>query len=334
MAARYHFLSDFRMTTDRDAVWTTLRAVEEWPTWWRWLKRIDVMREAMSEDGVGAVYRNHIGSPTGYAFDFQGEIVAADRLRRIDLTLTGEIVGRIRYLLSDDPSGGTHVEYAQLVETPHLALSASEGPIAGAPTQLVAAEQIAKAVDRHRVQSRACRPRRTPAVDSGVAAPDAARPARGPCRRRHLRVFEDQPELPPLERFERPSEVLPGHPSPVDDDVMWSVVFAPHQATRQVAASHDAVPARTVREVQMADALAEPSPRAIEQPVDVRLVRSEDLVVIPLAEGTPDLLRLRDDPGRRPPKPVRETVSPAIGAQELFVARGIRQDVARAGGRR
>ena len=105
LAARYHFLSDFRMTTDRDAVWTTLMAVEEWPAWWRWLKRIDVIREATSEDGVGAVYRNHIGSPTGYAFDFLGEIAAADRLRRIDLSLTGEIVGRIRYLV-DDPSGG------------------------------------------------------------------------------------------------------------------------------------------------------------------------------------------------------------------------------------
>jgi hypothetical protein len=118
LAARYHFLSDFRMTSSRDAVWTTLRAVEEWPTWWRWLKRIDVMREATSEDGVGAVYRNHISSPTGYSFQFESETADVERLRRIDLTLTGELVGRIRYLLSDDPSGGTHLQYAQLVETP------------------------------------------------------------------------------------------------------------------------------------------------------------------------------------------------------------------------
>lgn len=118
LAARYHFLSDFRMTSSRDAVWTTLMAVEEWPAWWRWLKRIDVVRAATSENGVGAVYRNHVGSPTGYAFEFLGEIADADRLRRIDLILTGEIVGRIRYLLSDDPSGGTRVQYAQLVETP------------------------------------------------------------------------------------------------------------------------------------------------------------------------------------------------------------------------
>ena len=118
MTARYHFLSDFTLTSSRDAVWTALIAVEEWPSWWRWLKRIDVVRQATSENGVGAIYRNHVSSPTGYGFEFQGETAEVERLRRIDLILSGEIVGRARYLVSDDASGGTNVSYAQLVETP------------------------------------------------------------------------------------------------------------------------------------------------------------------------------------------------------------------------
>jgi len=106
------------MTSSRDAVWATLLASEEWPSWWRWLKRIEVLRAATSEEGVGAVYRNRIGSPTGYSFTFESETAEVERLRRIDLILTGEIDGRVRYLLSDDRSGGTHISYAQLVETP------------------------------------------------------------------------------------------------------------------------------------------------------------------------------------------------------------------------
>jgi hypothetical protein len=106
------------MTSSREAVWAALMASEEWPSWWRWLKRIDVVREAASADGVGAIYRNHIGSPTGYAFAFESAVAEVDHLRRIDLTLTGEIVGRIRYLLSDGPSGETRISYAQPVETP------------------------------------------------------------------------------------------------------------------------------------------------------------------------------------------------------------------------
>jgi len=106
------------MTSSRDAIWPALMASEDWPSWWRWLKRIDVVRAATSEKGVGAIYRNRIGSPTGYAFTFESETAEVDRLRQIDLILTGEIDGRVRYLLSDGPSGGTHISYAQLVETP------------------------------------------------------------------------------------------------------------------------------------------------------------------------------------------------------------------------
>ena len=118
LAARYHFLSEFTLTSSREAVWAALVAAEAWPSWWRWLKRLEVVRAATSENGVGAVYRNHIGSPTGYSFTFRVEIADTDRLRRIDMALTGEIDGRIRYLLSEGPSGGTHISYAQLVETP------------------------------------------------------------------------------------------------------------------------------------------------------------------------------------------------------------------------
>jgi uncharacterized protein YndB with AHSA1/START domain len=118
LAARYHFLSDFTLTSPPDAVWAVLFAAEAWPSWWRWLKRIDTVREATSGNGVGAIYRNHIGSPTGYSFTFESEIAAAEPLLRIDMILTGEIDGRIRYLLSGTPSGGTNITYAQLVETP------------------------------------------------------------------------------------------------------------------------------------------------------------------------------------------------------------------------
>lgn len=118
MAARYHFLSSYAMTSDREAVWTALSEVREWPSWWRWLRRIDVVREATSEDGVGSIYRNHVRAPTGYGFVYTTEIAEVDRPRRIDVISSGDIVGRGRFLVSDGPSGGTDVSFAWLVETP------------------------------------------------------------------------------------------------------------------------------------------------------------------------------------------------------------------------
>jgi hypothetical protein len=118
MAARYHFLSEYALTSDREAIWAALVAVGAWPGWWRWLTRVEVVREATSDDGVGAIYRNHVRAPTGYGFVYSTEIAAVDRLRRIDGISSGDIAGRGRFLISDGPSGGTHVTFAWLVETP------------------------------------------------------------------------------------------------------------------------------------------------------------------------------------------------------------------------
>ena len=118
MAARYHFLSEYSLTSDREATWTKLTAVTEWPAWWRWLKRVDVVKEATSDDGVGAIYRNHVRAPTGYGFVYSTEIAEVDRLRRIDIISSGDIVGRGRFIVSDAEAGGTNVSFAWLVETP------------------------------------------------------------------------------------------------------------------------------------------------------------------------------------------------------------------------
>jgi uncharacterized protein YndB with AHSA1/START domain len=68
MAARYHFLSEYTVTSGREAVWAALTAVPEWPGWWRALRRIDTVREPTSSDGVGAIYRNDVRAPTRYGF--------------------------------------------------------------------------------------------------------------------------------------------------------------------------------------------------------------------------------------------------------------------------
>ena len=121
MAARYHFVSTYSLTSDPEAVWAALQAVEDWPAWWRWLTRIDTLREATGEDGVGAIYRNHVRAPTGYGFVYSTEIVEVDRPRRIDIASSGDIVGRGRFLVADGKSGtagGTDVSFLWLVETP------------------------------------------------------------------------------------------------------------------------------------------------------------------------------------------------------------------------
>ena len=70
-------------------------------------------------------YRNHVRAPTGYGFVYSTEIAEVDRLHRIDVISSGDIVGRGRFLVSDGPSGGKHVSFAWLLRDTEVVDEAS-----------------------------------------------------------------------------------------------------------------------------------------------------------------------------------------------------------------
>lgn len=117
-AAQYHFLSEYRLRGDPERIWAALIDVDSWPTWWTWLKRVDVLREPSGDDGLGGIYRNTVRAPAGYGFVYETELTDVDHLHRIDVTSRGDIVGRGRFLLAPAPDGALNVSFAWLVETP------------------------------------------------------------------------------------------------------------------------------------------------------------------------------------------------------------------------
>ena len=118
MAARYHFVSEFTFRGDADRIWAALVDVATWPSWWSWLKRIDLLREATAPDGVGAVYRNTIRAPAGYGLVYDTELTAIDRQRRIDVDSRGDLLGKGRFFFRSNPDGTVNVAVAWLVATP------------------------------------------------------------------------------------------------------------------------------------------------------------------------------------------------------------------------
>jgi hypothetical protein len=51
MAARYRFLSEISLTSEREAVWAALTGIRDWPTWWKSLTGVDLERDGTSDDG-------------------------------------------------------------------------------------------------------------------------------------------------------------------------------------------------------------------------------------------------------------------------------------------
>ena len=116
--AKYHLVSRYRLSSRPDVVWETLFAVLEWPKWWRWSKKMDQVAKATGAHGVGASYRQKIGSPLLYSFTYTATIdtVVPDQL--LETTLTGDLEGRSRFDLTEAEDGGTAVTVTQLYETP------------------------------------------------------------------------------------------------------------------------------------------------------------------------------------------------------------------------
>lgn len=124
MVAQYHFLSEFTVDGDPERIWAALVDVPTWPTWWSWLKRVEVLREPTGEDGVGGVYRNVVRAPAGYGFTYDTELTAVDHMRRIDLDSRGDLVGRGRFGMRQLPDGTNYLGFAWLVGTPKAWMSA------------------------------------------------------------------------------------------------------------------------------------------------------------------------------------------------------------------
>ncbi|HEX8940403.1 MAG TPA: SRPBCC family protein [Candidatus Limnocylindrales bacterium] len=118
MAAQYHFLSEYVIRGDAELVWAALTDVRSWPRWWPWLKRVETLRDASADDGVGAIHRNTVRAPAGYGFVYDTEITSVDHLRRIDVDSRGDIAGRGRFLLQPRSDGTLYLAFAWLVATP------------------------------------------------------------------------------------------------------------------------------------------------------------------------------------------------------------------------
>src|SRR3954462_4321078 len=118
MVAQYHFLSEFTFRGDPERVWAALDDVPAWPTWWSWLKRVEVVRAALAAGRVGGIYRNTVRAPAGYGLTYDTEITAVDHLRRIDLDSRGDLEGRGRFIMRARPDGTTDLAFHWLVGTP------------------------------------------------------------------------------------------------------------------------------------------------------------------------------------------------------------------------
>ncbi len=107
--SRFELTSRWRIGAPIDAVWAALRATEEWPRWWRYVRAVRPLREGDAE-GVGAVHHIEWSSRLPYGVAFDVEVIEVDRPRRMSGRACGELDGTGTWLLAPE-DGATEVRY-------------------------------------------------------------------------------------------------------------------------------------------------------------------------------------------------------------------------------
>lgn len=111
----YVFVTQWLIPASVDRVWRELMAPDDWPTWWRGVERVELIRPGVSGD-IGAVRRYTWKSRLPYRLMFDMETTRIELQRVIEGRASGELAGTGRWELSPDKNA-TRVRYDWSVQT-------------------------------------------------------------------------------------------------------------------------------------------------------------------------------------------------------------------------
>ena len=109
-SSHFQFVTQWQIPAPQQRVWDELMAPQQWPSWWRGVQRVELLRHGRDALGTGAVRRYTWQSRLPYRLTFVMETTEIEPCSRIEGRATGELEGRGCWQLR--PEGdATHVRY-------------------------------------------------------------------------------------------------------------------------------------------------------------------------------------------------------------------------------
>jgi hypothetical protein len=102
-ATSFDLVTQWRLAAPLDRVWKLVVEVEEWPSWWPAVKRVELI-EPGDADGIGAVRRLTWGTALPYSLTFDVRTVRVEPQRIVEGRAFGELDGTGLWTLSRDGS--------------------------------------------------------------------------------------------------------------------------------------------------------------------------------------------------------------------------------------
>jgi len=106
---RFDLTTEWHLDDPIENVWPLLTAIENWPLWWRAVKRVELLQPG-DADGLGAVHRMTWKTALPYQLTFDMRMTCAEPMSVLEGQAWGELNGVGLWTLR--PEGqGTHVRY-------------------------------------------------------------------------------------------------------------------------------------------------------------------------------------------------------------------------------
>lgn len=115
MNPRFVLVSSWQLESPREAVWRLLDAVQDWPSWWPHLERVERLGRGATEDG-GMRHSFRWRSGFGYGFSIVMTTTRAERPRELEGRADGDLRGTGLWVLDEAGPGATRLAYRWDVE--------------------------------------------------------------------------------------------------------------------------------------------------------------------------------------------------------------------------
>ena len=113
--AEYHFVSTWRVQAPIEAVWEAITHTERWPTWWKYVQRVDTLEQGAA-DGLGKRQRLLFKTRLPYRLTFDTHVRRVEPPSTLEIDATGELEGKGCWTLAPE-DGATLLRYTWDVRT-------------------------------------------------------------------------------------------------------------------------------------------------------------------------------------------------------------------------
>ena len=107
--AEYNFTTHWHFDHSLPEVWDTIRSMDHWPEWWKYVKRVEKIRDG-GVDEIGSVRRIQWSTALPYTLTFDSELTSLNHHKRMEGRAFGDLTGLGVWTFEQNGSG-TNVRY-------------------------------------------------------------------------------------------------------------------------------------------------------------------------------------------------------------------------------